>query len=233
MQAVGEVRDRNRAYGNRVNDKFCTTLVSLRARDLLRSFGRSVRRNYRRAQRCGLKFSLGGEEFLDPFYRLYFQNSRQLGSPHFGRDYFTGIFKHFRGQSYIALASCAGTVVAADFMVRYKNTLHSLQAGADYAYFHCAPNYFIITESMLFGQRQCCTRYDFGRSVRGGGTHFFKQHWKGDDYPLYYSYKLWKRQELPDFNPHSELYDLPRRLWRELPESVAARVGPWLVKYLH
>ena len=95
-----------------------------------------------------------------------------------------------------------------------------------------AGNDFMYWELM----RRACARgykvFDFGRSKLGTGAYDFKVNQGFVATPLHYQYLLGSAEAVPDLSPGTPRFDLPKRIWRQLPLPLARSLGGWLTRYL-
>ena len=84
--------------------------------------------------------------------------------------------------------------------------------------------------------RRSCERglriFDYGRSKQGTGSYAFKKNWGFEPKPLFYEYRLYRRDSIPQNNPANAKYRLFIEAWRRLPIGVANRLGPFIVRNL-
>jgi hypothetical protein len=84
--------------------------------------------------------------------------------------------------------------------------------------------------------RRACERgqrtFDYGRSKRGTGSFDFKKNWGFEPAALFYEYRLFKRERIPENNPLNPKYAAFIALWRRLPRPVANALGPMIVRNL-
>ena len=228
-----ELRDHYASIGNYIKRDYCTTLVSLKELNINGSFGKSVAKNIKRAQKAKIKFKMGKKECLNDFLYIYRKNMKDLGSFSWPELFFQNIIKYFAKNFNIAVAIKNKEVIAGDFLIRYKGKLHSLFAGSDKKYNSLGTNYYIIWNSMLWAKKHGCHTYDFGRSITGSGTFQFKQHWHGENINLKYSYYLRNKSKIPDLNPEKGIYLFLRNIWKKIPNRITQPIGERIIKYIH
>ena len=94
-----------------------------------------------------------------------------------------------------------------------------------------AANNFMYFDLMRWGAWNGYRLFDFGRSKKlGGGSYDFKSHWGMLERDLPYEILLVKRKTLPNFSPKNPVFDLPIRVWRNLPLSLTRWLGPRLIR---
>lgn len=72
--------------------------------------------------------------------------------------------------------------------------------------------------------------FDYGRSKQGTGSYAFKKNWGFEPKPLFYEYRLYRRDSIPQNNPANAKYRLFIGAWRRLPIGVANWLGPFIVR---
>ena len=196
------------------------------------SFPSKLRSQIRRAQRENPVIRAGGLELLDDFYLVFARNMRDLGTPVYGREFFSNILKTFPDTSKIITVSLHGKPVSAGFLLGHADKMERPWASTIRDMNHFSINMVLYWEVLKFTTESGYRRFDFGRSTIGGGTYRFKQQWGARPVQLYWHYWLSKSGELPSLNPSNPKFALFIRLWRMLPVGVTKLVGPAIVKNL-
>jgi serine/alanine adding enzyme len=191
-----------------------------------------VRTDIRKAINSGLAADFGGEELLDDFYGVFARNMRDLGTPVYGRNFFSAILRTFPSDNYICIVRHQGRPVAASFLMGYRHTLEAGWSSSLYDYISMKPNMFLYWRILCFGGERGYQVFDFGRSSIGSGTHRFKKQWGSQEVPLYWVYWVPDDAHLPEVNKENPRYRLAISLWRRLPVSVTKLIGPIIVKCL-
>ncbi len=105
-------------------------------------------------------------------------------------------------------------------------------AGDDVSARDLAGNDFKYWELM----RRSCKRgyrvFDYGRSKQGTGSYSFEKNWGFEPKPLFYEYRLYRRDSIPQNNPATAKYRLPIEALRRLPIVVANWLGPFIGRNL-
>src|SRR5690606_34564323 len=95
-----------------------------------------------------------------------------------------------------------------------------------------AANDFKYWALMRRARERGCTVFDYGRSKTGTGPFSFKKNWGFEPQPLFYEYRLYKRDSVPQNNPLNAKYAISIALWRRLPLPVANLLGPPIARHL-
>jgi hypothetical protein len=91
------------------------------------------------------------------------------------------------------------------------------------------PNHRLYWELIQHAIKAGFTHFDFGRSTPGSGPYKFKEQWGATEVPQYWEY--WTATgTLPDVTPQNPRYAFAVRLWKQLPLSIANRIGPLIVR---
>jgi FemAB-related protein (PEP-CTERM system-associated) len=191
-----------------------------------------LRNHTRKASRLGLTVEFGGAEKLDAFYAIHVDRMRELGSPVHAREFFAGILEAFGPRARIALVTREGRPIGGLVALAYKDTVLAPWASCLSRYFTQYPNLILYWETI---RRACLdghTRFDFGRSTRGSGTHRFKKQWGATEVPLFwYSIPLGRARSVPTVsNGHGATS--ATAIWQRLPLGVTRTLGPRIRKYL-
>jgi FemAB-related protein (PEP-CTERM system-associated) len=191
-----------------------------------------VRTDIRKGIKSGLAAAFGGELLLDEFYEVFAKNMRDLGTPVYGRNFFSEILKTFPGDTYICVVRHQSKPVAASFLTGYRRTLEAAWSASLYRYISMKPNMFLYWKILCFAGQRGYQLFDFGRSSIDSGTHRFKKQWDSQDVPLYWVYWVPEGTDVPDLNKENPRYRLAIWLWQKLPVPVTKLVGPSIVKCL-
>lgn len=200
--------------------------------ELFQSFPSKLRSQIRRPLKEGLTVRFGADQ-CEPFYEVFAQTMRDLGTPVLPRAFFERIASTladvvvfgavYRGEQPLA-AGC-GFVWRDEFEMTWAGALRESRPIAANMLL-----YWAFMERMIArGVRM----FNFGRCTPGGGTHHFKKQWGGVDVPLpWHQYDSAK--QAPRKVPSSDdgAFSWGPRLWRMLPLAVANVVGPRLVRFL-
>ncbi|HVB99770.1 MAG TPA: FemAB family XrtA/PEP-CTERM system-associated protein [Candidatus Dormibacteraeota bacterium] len=191
-----------------------------------------VRTDIRKGMKANLEAEFAGEEFLDDFYAVFARNMRDLGTPVYGRQFFSTILRLFPEDAHICRVRCQGATIAVSFLIGYRETLEAVWSASRYDYLAMRPNMFLYWSILRFAAERGFRCFDFGRSTIGSGTHQFKKQWGAGEVPLHWAYWLPENASLPELNPENPRYRLAINLWRRLPVPVTKLLGPGLARRL-
>lgn len=192
---------------------------------------RNQRRSIRVALKHGLTHRLGGEELLDPFFRIYSHSVRNLGTPVFPKRLFENCFREFGDACRILAVSHEGKIVSAVLIFFDRDEVLPYYGGAMKAAFRYAVNDYMYWSLMCEAASRGCRVFDFGRSKRDSGSYHFKRHWGFEPETLAYQFRLIRDRSVPDLSPRNPKFSLAIRLWQRMPLAIAERIGPALVRF--
>ena len=114
----------------------------------------------------------------------------------------------------------------------FRDEVLPYYAGDDVDARDTAANDFKYWELMRRGCERNLKVFDYGRSKRGTGSFSFKKNWGFEPQPLYYEYRLYKGDAIPQNNPANPKFRAFIAIWRRLPIGLANRLGPAIVRNL-
>jgi FemAB-related protein (PEP-CTERM system-associated) len=170
---------------------------------------------------------------VDRFFAVYADNVHRHGTPAMPRRYFQALLDTF-GADCEVLTVCTpeGQAVSSVLSFYFRDEVLPYYAGDLPAARDLAANDFKYWALM----RRACARglktFDFGRSKVGTGPYAFKKNWGFEPTPLFYEYRLYKREAIPQHHPANAKYQLLIKTWRRLPLAVANFLGPFIVRHL-
>lgn len=195
-------------------------------------FPSKLKSQIRKPQKEGFSVSIGGEEEIDSFYRVFSKNMKDLGTPVYPRRFFREIIRSFPLSTSICVVRDKNAPVAAGFLVGFKNTLEIPWASSLREYNRLAPNMLLYWSALSFAIERGYGVFDFGRSTPGEGTYQFKAQWGAKPVPLYWYYWLRGAGSLPEMNPKNKKYRFAIEIWKRLPLVITQVVGPRIVRNL-
>jgi serine/alanine adding enzyme len=199
---------------------------------LSKQFPVKLRSQIRRAEKEGMTFRIGREEILEDFYIVFSRNMRDLGTPIYGRSFFTEILRTFPKNSRIGAVYLKNRPVAAGFLYGFRKVLEIPWASSDRRYNRLAPNMLLYSSVLKNACQEGFRVFDFGRSTPGSGTYRFKEQWGARPVQLYWHYWLSNGGPLPDLSPSNEKFRWAIFLWQRLPLGVSRRLGPSIVRFI-
>ncbi len=195
----------------------------------------AIPRKQRAMVRKGIKNGLVSE--IDPnpdrFFALYADNVLRHGTPALPKRFFETLMAVFgKDCEVLTVLSAEGQLLSSVLTFYFRDEVLPYYAGDDLAARDLAANDFKYWELMRRACARGCKIFDYGRSKVGTGPYSFKKNWGFEPTPLYYEYRLYKREAIPQNNPMNPKYRAFIALWRKLPLAVANRLGPFIVRNL-
>ena len=219
----------NLGNGTFVSDKKYVTFILALDQDpevVWRKFNNKVRN----AIRKGLKSELKVEEaVLKDFYEIYTRGMRSLGTPPHSYEFFKNLISQFSEQTKIVSVLYRDVVVAAMFLLSFKENLISGWAASDRRYWKFNPNNVLYWEVIKNACEEGYRYFDFGRSMYNSGTFKFKKPWGTEIRTLTYQYYCRNvNGRIPDTSQISPKRQKFAKIWRKLPLPLTNRLGPKL-----
>lgn len=215
-----------------VSHRKITVLLDLPAEGsdaLWKRLDAKVRSQIRRPQKDGVTVSTGADQ-VAPFFAVFSEHMRDLGTPTLPRSFFQAIQDRFGSDVTFACAYLAGRPIACGCAVRWGDETEMTWASSLGAFNRISPNMLVYWEVMRQAADTGVRTFNFGRCTPGGGTHRFKRQWGGRDEPLW-----WYERRRPGASTPAEgkgAVGLGPRLWRRLPLPVATALGPRVVRFI-
>jgi serine/alanine adding enzyme len=230
-----ELRARPRMHadapsGLATTERKVTVLLTLpdQPEPLWDAFRAKVRSQVRRPMKEGMGARFGLDQ-LEPFYRVFSRNMRDMGTPVLPKRLFERIADAFGDEAIFGAVYHRGTPVAAGAGIVFREEFEMTWASALREHSRSAPNmllYWAFMERMI---GRGVRTFNFGRCTPGGGTHRFKLQWGGTDLPL--PWLIWPAGRGDDQSPGRASRALSAA-WRRLPVPVANRLGPRVARQL-
>ena len=236
-QGMAGVEMRQEAPGAAATPKVLMRLsLPGKSNELLSNFPAKLRSQIKKPQREGLRAASGGEELLEPFYKVFTKNMRDLGSPTHSLGWFREVIRGYGDKARVTVvylpdgAACAAGITLVEgtrAFVPWASSLreHNRHNGNMLLYWS------MLAQAAEAGLRE----FEFGRSTPGQGTHQFKKQWGASELGL-----AWTRHQTAaqDERPvvaatgKQRLRPLAEACWRRLPLPLANWAGPRLRRYI-
>ena len=203
--------------------------------DLFNSFNKKLRSQIRRPQKSGAnaKTFLGKEitpEIINSFYQVFAEHMRDLGTPVYGKQFFTDVFSEFSEESLISLVYLNQKIVSASYTIITENTAEIIWAASLNKYRKASVNMLLYWASM---ERLCALgieQFDFGRCDPDSGGYKFKKQWGGKEKQLYWYY-LSPNGKIPNASPKNKKFSLAISIWKKLPLRISNWLGPIISRH--
>lgn len=196
----------------------------------LSAIPRKQRAMIRKGEKAGLDWRL--TDTIEPFYSMYAESVRNLGTPVFARRYFQALKDEFAQDVEILVVEEQGTPVSAVMSFYHRDEVLPYYGGGTIRARAVKANDFMYWQVMRQSVDRGVRIFDYGRSKRDTGSYRFKKHWGFEPQPLDYEYGLVRADEMPDVSPANPKYRLFIAAWKRLPVPVSMAIGPWLARHL-
>lgn len=216
--------------------RYVTSIVDIdrSTEDIWESFETRFRNNVRSAQESNLTTHIAHTtsnntpfDPVDAYYNLHLKNMRELGSPPHAKGFFDQIWRTLEKNSLFAFV-CKGDVpINAALVFPFDDVMHYWGAVSDIQHRELNGGSQLLWNCIRWGSKHGFEEFDLGRTRPDTGVHHFKSGLNGqtlwlDD--LYY---------FPDTfiappDPEDSKFQLLTRIWRQLPLSLTAALGPHL-----
>jgi FemAB-related protein (PEP-CTERM system-associated) len=189
-----------------------------------------VRSQVRRPMKAGLEARFGGDQ-LGPFYGVFAEHMRDLGTPVIGRDFFEAIAEEFDDSVWFGCVWSDDVPVAGGCGFRWGSEFEMTWASALRAYNRKSPNMLLYWRFMERAASEGLETFNFGRCTPDGGTHKFKLQWGGSDEKLWWYHRHSDADEATP-NPDEGALSFGPKLWSRLPLPLANAFGPGIVRFI-
>ncbi|MCK4856930.1 MAG: GNAT family N-acetyltransferase [candidate division Zixibacteria bacterium] len=145
------------------------------------------RSEIRKAIRGGVTIAIGGEEYLDDFYRMYllsFQRWQDQSKANWHHEYdrFKRMFAIPDSGTKIAIAYSGCRTIATALICCYRRHAAALYGGFDYEYRAIKPSNLLYAEVMRYLIENGCEEYNMGTSNDMPEVDRFKRSLGGKEY---------------------------------------------------
>ena len=215
-------------------DDYVTFLMDLEKKegDIFGGLEKRVRNDVNKSSKFGILFRDGkNENDVKTFYHVYLKNMKRIGSPPQSLKFFSGLWKKFSQKNLcIRLAEFEGKVLACCLFFLSGKTVNYSYSCSLAENRNVRASDGLLWDSIKRFKERGFTRFDFGRTRPDSGVYFYKLGWGGEKVTMPYFYRFYKkraeqRQEIA-YQRYSEI-------WRKyMPETLAKRLGPWIIKQI-
>lgn len=198
---------------------------------LWQQLGPKVRNQVRKGEKAGLQMTWGKEDLLSPFYEIFAETMRNVGTPVYPKRLFAEILRQLPDEAEIGVVSMAnGRPVAAGLLIHGRGITEVPSAGAlRFSHAFCA-NMFLYWHLLRHSAETRHAQYfDFGRSSRESNTWRFKKQWGAVEVPIVWKYYV-RHGTIDDVRPDNAGYSLAIRVWKRLPVWLTKILGPRIVR---
>ena len=195
---------------------------------LWNSFDRKLRSRVRKPMKEGVVVRFGADQVV-PFFHVFAQRMRELGTPVQPRFLFETLAETFPDDSWFGCAYYQGRPIAGGCGFRWAGEYEMTWSAALSEYKPIAPNMLLYWSFMERAVAEGVSTFNFGRSTPDSGTHRFKQQWGSYDVPLWW-YQLSAEPGVTTPSPTDGAYAWGPRIWKRLPVRLATALGPIIAR---
>lgn len=193
-----------------------------------------LRNKVKRAMK--VNFTSYPENTPESFFKVYSENMRYLGSPCHSEDLFRIILKTFKENSFVMTIYKGKTPVAGALALIHQDTIEIPCVSSLRNWNRYEANTYLYWSLIQFSINQGLSKFSFGRSPKGSGTHEFKRRWGAVPHELPYNY-ICINSNWEDYNNHhgehkGKSRSLATDLWAKLPLSMTRHLGPRILRQL-
>ena len=196
---------------------------------LFSSFKGKLRSQVRRPQKDGVTVRFGPDQ-VAPFFAVFAQHMRDLGTPVQPRALFEALAAEFGQDAWFGCAWLGARPIACGLGFRWGDEFEMTWASALTAHQAIAPNMALYWAFMEKASAEGLKIFNFGRCTPDSGTHRFKKQWGSRDVPLYWYQSARGVTHTP--SPDDAAFAWGPRVWKRLPLAVATAIGPRIVRYI-
>jgi FemAB-related protein (PEP-CTERM system-associated) len=194
------------------------------------SLDRKVRNLVRKAEKSGMRSTVGGAELLPSFYAVFARNMRDLGTPVYSKRFFAQVLELLPHHSQVFCVFAGERPVAASIVCRDREAAEVPWASSLREYNQFSPNMLLYWSMLRDSVERGLRTFDFGRSTRNEGTYHFKRQWGAEPTELVWEYWTAPGAPVPDMSPRNPKFERAIAVWQRLPLPVTMLLGPSIVR---
>ncbi|HSA96001.1 MAG TPA: GNAT family N-acetyltransferase [Acidobacteriota bacterium] len=196
---------------------------------------RTILYNIRKAQKAGVEIiednTLSG---CEAFYRLNLLTRKKHGIPSQPQGFFSALLRNLvePGRAFVLLAIYESRVVAGGIFFKLGDTVYFKYGASDPRVLDkFSPNHLLAWTAIRKACLEGFRTFNFGRTAPDNqGLMRYKKMWGGEIKDLPYSYfpgspGVLKKRE------HGMLMKTLKSVWRLVPEPLASKIAPQIVKH--
>ncbi|PIO08344.1 hypothetical protein COU59_01825 [Candidatus Pacearchaeota archaeon CG10_big_fil_rev_8_21_14_0_10_34_12] len=200
--------------------------------EMWNDFSRITRKGVKKAQKSGLELrEINTNEELKSFYKLYFKNMKDFGTPQHSHDFFRNLMDLMKGKFKGLNCYKEGKLIGSLIILYSKDYAYAAYNVSEKDFLIYQPNDLIHWELIKWCAKKRIKYFDFGQCNANSeeGTHDagifkFKKKWGGEIYDRYYFYyEFSKKDNLESAKKERESLT---KIWRKLPSPLIKIMGP-------
>jgi len=218
-----------------LNDNFLIHVLELEESEdktFQKFHGTSIRASIRRAEKKGLSLEIiNSTAGLKAFYTLYTTLRKRLGLPILPYKFFNSVFTNLIKDERILIpvVKYEDLIVAAGFILKFKDTFYLEYTASDYSKLDLYPNHKLFWEIIKIAIKNKAKFVDFGRTeVNNNSLVSFKDKWNTKRRQLKY-WRIGNGQEIKSLPEKRKSVFV--KINKHLPKSLLMLQGKILYKY--
>jgi FemAB-related protein (PEP-CTERM system-associated) len=193
--------------------------------ELSARLGSKLRSQIRRASKEDVHVAHGGMDLVAPFYEVFAENMRDVGTPVYPRRFFQVLARRLGSQLNIIVLRLEGRPTAAALLLRHRDGVEIPWAACTDRGKRVSANMRLYWEALTYSIGVGAATFDFGRCTVDSGPYRFKRQWGAAPRPLYWH--VWSPgASARDSRQLGRAGVLASRLWQRLPLPLANALGP-------
>jgi FemAB-related protein (PEP-CTERM system-associated) len=227
-----EIRSIHPGLGDHPSTKKASMILQLPSTEaaLDKMLGSKVRAQYKKAEAFLPECKVGGMELLDDFYRVFAHNMRDLGTPVYGKQWFSNVLQHPGLNAFVLVIYVNKKPVSCAFLVNHGRLMEIPWASTVKSANRYNANMWMYRQVLAFAIDQGCQYFDFGRSTLDAGTFKFKKQWGAEPCQNYWYCLLPENAAKPELNPDNPKLKLFIALWKFMPVWLTKIIGPAVIR---
>lgn len=192
-----------------------------------------------RKQRAVVRKAIEGGQLADDldvapdrFFPLYAFSMRNMGTPVFGRRFFSILMMEFAGTCDCLTVSHEDKAISSVLNFYFRDAVMPYYTGCLPQARELGANDFMYWRLMRRAEARGFTVFDFGRSKIGTGPFNFKKNWGFEPHPILHEFCVKGGGKPPEINPLNPKYRLFIEAWKRLPLGIANILGPLVVRHI-
>jgi FemAB-related protein (PEP-CTERM system-associated) len=184
----------------------------------------------KRPEKAGHTVRDGRHELLHPFWLVYSENMRDLGSPCHSERLFGAVLDVFGPRTRVVVVYDGDRPIGGGIVVGGHGTLEIPCASTLRDANQSSPNMMLYARILRYACDEGYERFNFGRSSVPSSTFDFKKQWGAEPHPITYHVWVPPGAPPPNLKPDNPKLKAAVEAWKKLPVPVARLLGPPLVK---
>jgi FemAB-related protein (PEP-CTERM system-associated) len=192
-----------------------------------------------RKQRAVVRKAIGAADLVDEiesdpsrFFPLYAFSMRNMGTPVFGKQFFSAVMETFGPACDCLTVLHRGVPVASVLNFYFRDRVMPYYTGCLLPARDLGANDFMYWRLMRRTFERGFGVFDFGRSKVGTGPFSFKKNWGFEPRPIVHEYRISGGGAVPEINPLNPKYRLFIAVWKRLPLGLANLLGPHVARQI-